>query len=59
MDEKYKVVYRFKFRYQDHVQEFDSLTDAIAKFNEVLYAGRVVSYIKLLWGDTAIQYYDF
>lgn len=65
MDEKYKVVIRYKFHehycQQDLEEslEFDSLTEAVAKFNEALYAGRPLSYLKLYWGDTVIQYYDF
>ena len=65
MDEKYKVVIRYKYHEYfckhdlETSFEFDSLTDAVAKFNEALYAGCDISYIRLYWGDTAIQYYNF
>lgn len=65
MDEKYKVVIRYKFHrhfcQQDLEEsfEFDSLTEAIAKFNEALYEGIGIDYIKLYWGNTEIQCYEF
>lgn len=69
MDEKYKVIYRFKFHYQDHVCEFNSLTDAVAKFNEVLniaakynvasYKSPELDYVKIKWGTAELQCYEF
>lgn len=65
MDEKYKVVIRYKFhkylskQILELIFDFDSLTEAAAKFNEVLYSGSNIDYIKLYWGDTEIQCYEF
>ena len=65
MDEKYKVVIRYKYHRhfcqqdQEECFEFDSLTDAAAKFKEALYEGIGIDYIKILWGTSEIQCYEF
>lgn len=59
MDEKYKVIYRFKFHYQDHVFEYDSLTEAVEKFNRVLNFYNDLDYVKIKWGTAELQCYEF
>ena len=59
MDEKYKVIYRFKFHYQDHVFEYDSLTEAVDKFNRVLNFYNDLDYVKIIWGNSELQCYEF
>lgn len=59
MDEKYKVIYRFKFHYLDHVFEYDSLTEAVDKFNRVLNFYNDLDYVKIKWGTSEIRCYEF
>ena len=60
MDEKYKVVYRFKYRYSfEHIIECDSLTEAVDKFNKVINVYRDLDYVKIIWGNSELQFYEF
>jgi len=60
MDKKYIVKYKFKaFNSPEKISEFDSLTEAIDKFNKILKFYNDLDYVKIVWGNTELRVYEF
>ena len=60
MDEKYIVKYKFKaFHSPEKISEYDSLTEAVDKFNKVLSFYNNLDYVKIVWGSTELRVYEF
>ena len=55
MNDKYILHWRFDLDIKEHTSEYDSLTEAEQKMNQLMKFHNDLEYIKITWGDTVVK----